>query len=154
MTSGADLPKTSMFRNPDLGALKEKIDYSQTRHPKIGGEGYEISIFCDKNGNRVLEKHEDEKGRVSYYYDGYDAEGHAAKVELHDFDGDGNFDTRVETYKNGRSITMRSSKDNGTYDTVYEKGKLIIDTRPKASFGERVKNFFNKFLESGIPAKS
>jgi len=49
---------------------------------------------------------------------------------------------------------MYSSKDNGIYDQVFdEKGKLILDTRPKESLGQRVKNFWNKFFESGVPQK-
>ena len=150
--NGTDLPKTKpLFRDyGGLHEIKSRIDYSKTRHPQIFNQnGYEVSIFCDKNGNQILEKHVSERGGVSYYYNGHDVEGTPAKIELHDFDGDGNIDEQVETLANGRSYSLRSSKDNGQFDTIWENGKMIIDARKQGSLKERIKNFLTKLFSSG-----
>ncbi len=93
-----------------LDKIMDKIDPSKTRHPKIV-DNTEITYFCDKDGNVILEKQVSENGGVSYYYKGADG----ADVSLYDFDGDDNFDQLELEYDN-TGYRLQSSKDNGYFD--------------------------------------
>lgn len=93
-----------------LDKILDKVDPSKTRHPKIV-DNTEITFFCDKDGNLLLEKHVDEDGRVAYYYKGADG----ADVSVYDFDGDGNFD-QLELEYDKIGFRLQSSKDDGLFD--------------------------------------
>lgn len=95
-----------------LDKIMDKVDPSKTRHPKIV-DNVEITYFCDKDGNLILEKHVYENGGVCYYYKGADG----ADVSVYDFDDDGNFD-QLELEYDKTGYRLQSSKDNGRFDNI------------------------------------
>lgn len=97
-----------------LDKIIDKIDPSKTRHLKIA-DNVEVTYFCDKDGNVILEKQVGENGGVSFYYKGVDGAGNSYDVSLYDYDGDDKFDSlELKTDKTG--YWLESTNDNGYFD--------------------------------------